>query len=142
MNECYVSFEQAKILKELGFDGWKYDDCDFWYYHNYDDSDKTIFDRREIVDRYDVKEYWFAPTLSQAQKWLREKYNIFISIDIRFPNYWDDDYSLAKYEFIFIDRRNNEAIRVESGKDNKVFDTYEQALMKAIDKALEILKEK
>lgn len=81
MNECYVSFEQAKILKELGFDGWEHD-CDFWYYHNYDDPEKTILDRYEVVDRYDVKEYWFAPTCALVRSWIFEKYGLWIELHL------------------------------------------------------------
>lgn len=82
MNECYVSFEQAKILKELGFDGWEYDDCEYWYYHNYDDPEKTILDRREAVDNYEVKEYWFAPTCAFARSWIFEKYGLWIELHL------------------------------------------------------------
>lgn len=74
--EDFVTFEQAIKLKELGFD-W---DCDFWYYYNYHNHEKPIFERCGITDYYDVEEYWYAPTLAQTQKWLFEKFGIWIEI--------------------------------------------------------------
>lgn len=71
IQEDYVSFETAKLLKEKGFDG----ECSrfympnghgMWKYGHYHDFD--------ISDRIE------CPTLQMAMKWLLKKYNIFICV--------------------------------------------------------------
>lgn len=74
--EDFVTFDQAKKLKELGFD-WE---CDFIYYITYHNHDKPIFERCGTADYYKIEEYWNAPTLSQVQKWLFERYGYFLSV--------------------------------------------------------------
>ena len=74
MDENYVRFGQAVTLKELGFDwecrqGWVLNCMKVWAYQPY-----RYF---ESVSNNDEYETISAPTLSQAQKWLREKRNIF-----------------------------------------------------------------
>lgn len=71
IKEDYVSFETAKLLKERGFAG----ECSrfympngygIWKYEHYHDF--NISDRIE------------CPTLQMAMKWLRETYDVDISI--------------------------------------------------------------
>ena len=72
MNEDYVSFEVAKLLKEKGFDS-------HYSTHFYKNNKLECY----IEDR---KKYWLqkdeyaAPTLYMAQKWLRETKNIHIDV--------------------------------------------------------------
>lgn len=148
MKEEFVTFEQAVKLKELGFD-WK---CFAYYTYlgnlGFDHPIEDILDSKIIYENFNdtrISELYSigcsAPTLSQVQKWLRERHNIFTSVNIYFPNYKDDDYSFAKYGFVYIDRRNNRAVRIESDYNyNQLFDTYEEAVSGVIDKVLEILK--
>ena len=134
--EDYVSFEQAVRLKELGFD-WK---CNHYYdtqtkeflpvdWFDYDgdvDAD-DLYDNNPPKDiiSYRVS----APTLAQAQKWLRDVKKILILIDI-----------LRKNEKIFYWKIfNSETFWIYSSDPD--FDTYEQALSAGIDKALQILRE-
>lgn len=136
----FVIFEQAYQLKQLGFD-WKcnhiYKNKEHTFFHCLQDAydNHNAFTKR-LTDDLVVS----APTLYQAQKWLREKCKIFTSINIYFPNYKDDDYLFAKYGFVYIDRRNNRAIRIESDRNNQLFDTYEEALSAVISKALELME--
>ena len=73
IEEAYVSFEVAKLLKEKGFDkfntyGW----------------DEELFDKehpRNFSLGFDSKEHWIsAPTHQMAMAWLREVHHIFIEI--------------------------------------------------------------
>jgi hypothetical protein len=69
IQEDYVSFEIAKLLKEKGFEEcplFRYDDCGhLWVQGGYN---KTI------------KWHFPAPTLQMAMKWLREIHNLQIQI--------------------------------------------------------------
>lgn len=134
--EDYVTFEQAKCLKELGFD-WK---CNH-YYHTQTKEFSPVdwFDYDSSIDADDlytsnspkgvISYRIFAPTLAQTQKWLREIKNIIVlatcSIDYEQGHEW----------YWFVDKD------VHIGFPEQFYDTYEQALSAGIDKALEFLKE-
>jgi hypothetical protein len=70
IEESYVALETAKLLKEKGFDY----RCRKYY------IDGSMFEHThgEIIPKnYDIYE---CPTQQMAMKWLREKFNIVISI--------------------------------------------------------------
>ena len=74
ITEDYVSFETAKLLKERGFDG----ECRDYYnidghFYSEDFKSNWNFGKGAIT-------IFSAPTLQMAMKWLREKHNIFLSI--------------------------------------------------------------
>lgn len=131
--EDYVTFEQAKLLKELGFDECCYDrynvdkkiEPNVIYNRTEVDSDMLCFDvnGRNIGDIS-------APTMSQAQKWLREVKQIIIIPCVTFIE------NIMKYEFYIVDEP------IDFPPDNKIFDTYEQALSAGIDQALQLLTDK
>ena len=82
MKEDFVTFEQAVLLKELGFDNDECNDvCDFIYYFTYHNHDTPIFQRYETVDYYEIEKFYYAPTLAFTQKWLFEKFGIWIQIE-------------------------------------------------------------
>ena len=119
--EDFVTYEQAKILKDLGFD-WE---CLYPY------TEKKIIGYHPSPINWNNDEnakYGIisAPTLAQAQKWLREAKGILILIQHNKNFYWtistneSDDEVIAIYEY----------------------ETYEKALLGAINKALEIIKNK
>lgn len=74
IQEQYVSFETAKLLKDKGFMG---DECHafytedgkIFYYQHYHD-----FDRRYVTD---------APTQQMAMRWLREKHKLHCSVVLK-----------------------------------------------------------
>ena len=69
--EC-VSYEQAKKLKELGFN----DSFSLGYYHNgrinYNDSQHT----NESIENLDSEDMVIAPTFQQAFRWIRNTYRL------------------------------------------------------------------
>ena len=66
MNEDYVSYEVAKLLKENGFD---------WYCRAlYAPNSEVLSHSLGVSNTYDVDVY-AAPTLHMAQKWLRVEYS-------------------------------------------------------------------
>jgi hypothetical protein len=121
-HEYYVSYEIAKLLKELGFD-WE---CNYHYTnsnmlcHGFCNND-PIF-----------KVIMSAPTLDVAQRWLREEklYNVLV-----------DTGGYKNYEY-FIDYHG-----VKEGPNypfheynhNLICNTYEEALEAGIKKTLELI---
>ena len=129
-HETYVSLEVAKLLKQAGFN-WNINSCyncygipilstDMGVYSNYNE-DKNIIS---------------APTLTVAQKWLREVKG------------WDIDIITNRehigifYECDCIDK-NVRVFKPQSGKDITpfLFDTYEEALAAGIKNCLELILE-
>ena len=127
--EDYCSFEQCVRLKELGFDWecnhvYKKDFFNQWIFfhclqdaygnHNQGGESEPIFIS--------------APTLSQAQKWLREKGYIILIYTL----------ARAKQCVFYWKLYNSKGWQIKVSEDN--FDTYEQSLSAGIDRALELLK--
>lgn len=86
MNEDYVSYEVAKLLKENGFN---------WYCHaHYVPNSEVLSHSLGVSNTYDVDVY-AAPTLYMAQKWLRETYAIYIVVK---PHY-SEKYEIVEFEY-------------------------------------------
>lgn len=84
VTEDYVSYEIAKLLKEKGFN----EPC-FYYY-----KDKVLMFSPILKGRNSYQtDTYSAPTHQMAMKWLRKKYNIYISIQPDFPS--DKDYKMC-----------------------------------------------
>ena len=86
ITEDYCSYEVAKLLKEKGFD-----EKVSTHYLIHPSGFSEFFDKKdEFTEPEDV---WLkCPTHQMAMKWLREKYNIYISIQPDFPS--DKDYKM------------------------------------------------
>ena len=129
MNEAYVSFETAKLLKEKGFD-WK-------VFHFYDEN--GTFRHREgdcyslynwnypTKDGYGSR-YCSAPTQQMACAWLEETYGIFIKIgrgmDIN-SNYY--------YSYNVLDKDNVGQIKsIRPSKEEAIATALEYVLTKLI----------
>lgn len=131
--EDYVSFEQAKKLKELGFD-WKtycaydkiYKDDRPWELRNYHTP------QNHNLAQYSAS----APTMSQAQKWLREKHYLSIEVysSLDGDNQWEWHYYVQDLND-HLERPADATIHCDG------YQSYEQALSAGIDKALELLKQ-
>ena len=119
IREDYVTFEQAKALRELGFN-WK---CFGFYFY---DNELVFGGPRD----YNLMHgYISAPALSQTQKWFREVKKIEVN-----ANY---DNVKEKWYWFINDMQECNMTTI----DDYNFDTYEQALSEGIDKALELLKQ-
>ena len=66
MNEDYVSFETAKLLKEKGFD---------IYVSSFYDVEGE-FSRKEADWNWNIGTHYSAPTLQMTMKWLRNNFNL------------------------------------------------------------------
>lgn len=158
--EDYVSFEQAIKLKELGF-SWECNGI-YRYHnskiihklpknpHKRKNIKKAIEEypiiiflkkSTEIEYQYctwinsyylDELKYIDAPTLSQAQKWLREEKHMFIIITCDYYHDWRHIIKLP----------TGHSLKTQGyhARSKEEYPTYEQALSAGIDKALELLK--
>lgn len=147
MKEEFITFEQAKALKECGFD-WE---CDHFYESDNYLKESTIFsqtfrvsDYRHNFNRYDPNRhgqicnpYYSAPTQALAQKWLRDVKGVDIIVTL----FRDIDARVEPYE---ISRLYEVEICVGESDlcAGKYFPDYESALSAGIDAALELIKQK
>ena len=121
--ENYVTYEQAQELRNIGFNH----KCICCY-------DENIFEITPVCSDYNSPNYRWnlisAPSLYEAQKWLREFKDIHIEIRYTInPHYepWIGKViRLDNDDFVLTD----------------TCDTYEEALSEYIDKAIEIIKKK
>lgn len=132
MNEDFVTYEQALALKKLGFD---------WYINFY-------YLKSDYISQWDTANNWnrtknciSAPTLAQAQKWLRIKYKVFVTSDIRFKDYYKGNFSNPEYQYITVDmRKSSHTNRIESDYNRgKLFNSPEEALLAGITECINIL---
>ena len=122
MNEDYVSYEEAKLLKENGFD---------WYCRAlYAPNSEVLSHSLGVSNTYDVDVY-AAPTLYMAQKWLRVEKDIHIMIDVCASGYyavlWKTNGTFIK---TLVDKGPN---------DGGVWDTFEEAMQTGILEALKLI---
>ena len=99
IQEDYVSFETAKLLKEKGFD----EPCECFYdtEHNdisivngWMDTSNSLLEEREFL-------CYSAPTLQMAMKWLREVHSLWCEISWEGKGLWCMEvFSLMDEEFI------------------------------------------
>jgi len=125
--EDYVSYPIALALKKAGFD-WKCDryycafdnetDVRFWSIHPAQSQNGLCTPQDTVVAD--------APTLAQAQKWLREKKELIILIGMTRINDW----------FYGIYDKNGKCLK----DDGNQRDSYEQAISAGIAAALELIK--
>ena len=131
--EDYVTYEQAKKLREVGF-------CEEtrcgYYKMPKGNPQMTKWDIcLEASLDYASFEYYKAPTLSQVQKWLREVKGIILHLE---PRFYKGKKPLMGYDYHLSNKDNGMYSHIES---ETIYDTYEEALSVGIDKAIEILKE-
>ena len=151
MESFFVPYEIALTLKELGFD----EEC-FGFYDAYNGSSHLLLnDRYEPLwlirtwQRLFSKKYQdttfvsqsyveyingvcLAPTFSQAFRWFREKYNLYISLN----KYKSPDMSIPILVYTHIYNENNN-ICITVGE----FKTYEEAELECLKKLIEICRE-
>jgi hypothetical protein len=112
--EDKITFETAKLAKEKGLPS------EFGYGYYPDGGKITLFRGTPPI---------YAPTQTVLQKWLREVYNIDVSV---IPKYKD----LGKFYGGFIDTNNGE-MNKSYGSNFKI---YEEALEKGLYQALLLIK--
>ena len=128
MSEQRISFETAKLAKEIGFilnypTACYTDDGQLWI------SENLLSER--ITGKPKPLLIFNAPTQSLLQKWLREKHNIHIEIDLDTD---DRFYILKPYKYV---------VDIYQDVDHKfikeLIDSYEEALEIGLQEALKLI---
>ena len=90
IEEAYVSFETAKLLKEKGFD----EDCQYWYEEDGLEPVRTNDDYGSQSNSSHVSEDFICavPTQQMAMRWLRKVHNIHIELN------WDKGNQLYSFQ--------------------------------------------
>lgn len=122
IQEDYVSFELAKLLKDKGFNAM----CEHYFSENLDGS---ISCHTAVGHWNAVMNFIARPSLSLAMKWLREEHKLFI--DISFQK--DEDDSVTWFYMTWaLDNRRRDVEEVD-------FTSYEEAVEAALKYVLEKL---
>jgi hypothetical protein len=129
MNNEFVSYEIALKLKELGFD----EPC-FTYYHNINGNIRTgievhIHNAWTYAGTKKI-ETTLAPLYQQVFRWLRNKYDIDISINTIYSKY--NENTSKKYRVVI----DNKTVFTNVG----FYDTYEEAQKECILDLISIIK--
>ena len=125
ITEDYVSFETAKLLKEKGFDS----ECHSHYYSCHRPDGSVQYHLAEVYSLKSLKDFYLAPTLQMAMKWLREVHKIVPIILAGGSSYW-----------FRIDKANEDNWKnTIYREDVKSFSTYEEACEASIKYCLENL---
>ena len=150
MKEELISFETAKLAKEVGFD------CVTNKYYT-PNSGKLVYGIGPVVVNIRIK----APTQSLLQHWLREKHNTLVLINPYkgfdndgYPHIYSGDSCQYEHENTYLlhwgyavlkckENEIPEDISFEQYTENKIINvvrTYEQALEAGLLEALKLIK--
>ena len=127
-HETYVNLETAKLLKQAGFD---------WPVQEFYDIDGEL--NTSIVNDVDDTVNILAPSLSIAQRWLREVKECAVIVETH--NIQATCVSAYVY-CIYPTDATHPCEHINGFAEDQCFDTYEQAQEAGIKKALEIILEK
>lgn len=130
IQEDYISFDTAKLLKEKGFD---------WNTDKQFNLDKIVGDYN-ITDRSRYPEkYLDAPTLQMAMKWLREVHNQIIIPGIRVEDPISGIINCYIVGIWYIPKNNGGAFCYTSPTPYEGYPSYEEACEAGIKYCLENL---
>ena len=124
MTKEFVTYELALQLKELGFD----EPCLAW--HN---SERLFLENHDVMNNEMNRNYCCVlPTFSQAFRWFREKYSLFVS-----PNVIS--YEDGPYLWFFEINSTVLPFGTDLGETDD-YKTYEEAELACLDKLIELVE--
>lgn len=133
IEEQFVSFDTARMLKEAGFDVpcrgvYVTDRAGYYEFREYDNKQTKDDLCWNTEDGFQYE--YLAPTQALAEKWLREVYNIAIY------SLYDDD--MEQWFYVVDAFTKNPVIDVfQSGSE---YDSYEEALESGLQEAIKLIK--
>ena len=131
IQEAYVSFETAKLLKEKGFD-----EVGIGFYTPEKELHQTLLgESNSIWKDASIS----APTQQMAMRWLREVHNLVICAELANENNkGNTDYTNPDRWYWFFDLTNEKGVVIEPESDYILneFDSYEDAVEAAIQYCL------
>ena len=144
----YCDYDTCVALKELEFN-----EPTLAYYHGFLSSKPllylvidedcmpedgvNVFDLLSNSNKYKDSKNIDAPTLWEAQKWLREEKGIFVYIDVP----WKTDDGLG-WSYFCCNKPMTEEDKEVFFASGGFYDSYEEALLEGIKAAVKILKKK
>lgn len=135
--EQFVSFETAKMLKEVGFEE-KVNSC--FMYDKYADKDEYEFEggyaivRKALPDNYNCYEKSISrPTQAIAARWLREVHRIVVDATFIPPSTYGDAW---RY---FIGEMDDMVWNGDYVPSDEFYETYEKALEAGLQEALRFI---
>lgn len=128
IEESFVRFNTAKLLKEVGFDVpcrgvYITDRIGYYEFREYDNKQTTDDLCRNIKDGFQYE--YLAPTQALAARWLREVHNIDVMVDVYNRDYYVCNVYKNKHLMI---------IR------NIVTSSFEKALEEGLCEAIKLIK--
>lgn len=142
IEESYISFDTAKLLKEAGFDlscrgVYVTDRTGYYEFREYDNK-QTIDDLCWNTEDGFQYEY-LAPTQALAARWLREVHGIHVASNIFMDSENDADGNIVdEWTFWSFDLFDNSGRIIEESDDR--CDSYEEALEEGLKRSLELIK--
>ena len=133
IEEQFVSFETAKMLKEAGFDVpcrgvYVTDRTGYYEFREYDNKQTTDDLCWDTEDGFQYE--YLAPTQALAARWLREVYNVAIY------SLYDDD--MEQWFYVVDAFTKNPVINgFQSGSE---YDDYESAFEDGLREAIKLIK--
>ena len=133
IEESFVSFETAKLLKEAGFDVpcrgvYVTDRTGYYEFREYDNKQTTDDLCWDTEDGFQYE--YLAPTQALAARWLREVYNVAIY------SLYDDD--MEQWFYVVDAFTKNPVINgFQSGSE---YDDYESAFEDGLREAIKLIK--
>ena len=137
IEESYISFDTAKLLKEAGFEAnlktrYVEEEKDEWAFW---DSGAKRSDYNYFDDTI------ACPTQALAARWLRETHGIHVSSNIFMDSANDaDGNTVDEWNFWSYDLFDNSGRIIEESDDR--YDSYEEALEAGLKRGLELIKNK
>ena len=134
IEEQFVSFETAKLLKEAGFDvpcRGVYVTDRIGYYEFRENDNKKTADDLWWNTRDGFQYEYLAPTLALAARWLREVHHYAVCV------WFTIDYN--KWFYAYGDTESM-AFDEEYSISDFIYDSYEQALEAGLREAIKLIK--
>ena len=133
IEEQFVSFDTAKLLKEVGFNIpcrgiYVTDHTGYYEFREYDNKQTTDDLCWDTEDGFQYE--YLAPTQALADKWLREVYNIAIY------SLYDDD---MEQWFYFVDAFTKNPV-INGFQSGSEYDDYESAFEDGLREAIKLIK--
>lgn len=132
VRELFAKFDEAKALRELGFD----EPC----YGYYGENDKDFYDSRFGSCRNSIDtEVISAPMYEQIRNWFRKTHNIHIEILTRGD---DDEYPMWQYWLVDTKKSNRVELALKELEQDVLieFNSHQEALDTAIKEAIKKIK--
>ena len=122
IEESFVSFDTARLLKEAGFDV----PCTSQYTEG-----ECIWDT-DYLNNFNQDEFSYSrPTLALVARWLREVHHYAVCV------WYSADYRKWFYAH---GNMNNMAFDVEYNISDFIYDSYEEALEAGLQEAIKLIK--